>query len=242
MRCLLVLLAIAGCAKAGKENSIIGGLNDAGAASDGDDFPEADASPIDAPPQQVTLAQTTSNTITRNHSFACIVDNTGGISYQNSYYRVFTLADHGITSTLHITEVTFGIESASAGGVAITQPAQIKLGTYTATPAGTTLDPTRIVNTVTTSIQIPDGEGTTMTVPIKEDLEPTTNLIVELAIPDGRAKGNSFFIGTNGLGERKPGYTRGPDCDYLSPTTMAKVATDIGAGETDIVLTVTGTM
>jgi len=241
MRWLLVILAIAGCAKAGKENSIIGGLTDAGADTDGNDFPEADASPIDAPPQQVTLAQTTSNTITRNHSFACIVVNSGGVGYQNSYYRVFAAADHGITSTLHITEVTFGIESASAG-VGTTQPAQINLGTYTATPAGLTLDLTRIVPLASASIQIPDGEGTTMTVPIKEDLEPMTNLIVELSIPDGRAKGSSFFIGTNGQGERRPGYTRAADCDLLSPTTMQSVAAQIPTGETDIVLMVTGTM
>lgn len=241
MRWLLVSLTIAGCAQAGKANSIIGGLTDAGAASDGNDFPEPDAPLIDAPPQQITLSQTTSSVITRNHSFACFVDGTGGITYQNSYYRVFAPVDHGITSTLHISEVTFGIESASAG-VGTMQPAQVKLGTYAATPAGITLDLTKISPLAATSIQIPDGEGTTMTVPIKADLEPTTRLIVELSVDDGRAKSNSFFIGTNGAGERKPGYTRAADCDLLSPTTMKSIAAQIPTGETDIILTVTGTM
>jgi hypothetical protein len=242
MRWLLVsLLAVAGCAQAGKANSIIGGLNDAGATSDGNDFPEADAPLIDAPPQQITLSQTTSNAITRNHSFACFVDGTASITYQNSYYRVFTPADHGITSTLHISQVTFGIESASAG-IGTTQPAQVKLGTYAATPAGITLDLTKVTSLASASIQIPDGEGTTMAVPIKADLEPTSRLIVELSVPDGQARSNSFFIGTNGGGERKPGYTRAVDCDLLSPTTMQSVAAQIPTGETDIILTVTGTM
>jgi hypothetical protein len=241
MRWLLVPLAIAGCAKAGKENSIIGGLTDAGSPSDGNDFPEPDASPIDAPPQQITLTQTTSNAISRNHSFACIVPNSGGVGYQNSYYRVFAPADHGITSTLHISEVTFAIESASAG-VGTTQPAQVNLGTYAATPTGLTLDLARSLTIASANIRIPDGEGTTMTVPIKADLEPTTNLIVELSLPDGLVDGNSFFIGTNGQGERRPGYTRAVDCQLSSPTTMQSIAALIPTGETDILLTVTGTM
>lgn len=238
---LLVSLAIGGCAQAGKANSIIGGLNDAGGQLDGNDFPEADAPLIDAPPQQITLSQTTSGAITRNHSFACFVDGTAGITYQNSYYRVFTPSDHGITSTLHISQVTFGIESASAG-TGTTQPAQVKLGTYAATPTGTTLDLTKTAPLATASIQIPDGEGMMMAVPIKADLEPTTRLIVELAIPDGQAKANSFFIGTNGGGERRPGYTSATDCGLLRPTTMQSVAAQIPTGETDILLTVTGTM
>lgn len=238
MRWLLVALAIAGCAEAGKGNSIIGGLTDAG---DGNDFPAPDASLIDAPPQQVTLTQTASNAIARDNSFACIVQNSGGIGYQNSYYRVFKPADDGITTTLHITQVTFGIESASAGTGTI-QPGQVKLGTYAGTPSGTTLDLSQVGPVGSADIQIPDGAGTTMTIPIIADLAPTTSLIVELAIPDGRAKGSSFFIGTNGQSERKPGYTRAVDCGLPDPTTMQSIAAQIPTGETDIVLTVTGTI
>src|SRR5262245_47091828 len=114
MRWVLVSLAIAGCASAGKGNSIIGGLLDAGpedAGTDADDFPEPDASLIDAPPQQVSLSQTVSATIARNNTFACFNDATG-LTRLNSYYRVFALADHSIATTLHVTEVAFGIEAA----------------------------------------------------------------------------------------------------------------------------------
>ena len=53
MRWCLVCLLLVGCASAGKGNSIIGGLGDAGAGDarpgTGNNFPEPDASPIDAP-------------------------------------------------------------------------------------------------------------------------------------------------------------------------------------------------
>lgn len=243
MRWFLLSLAIAGCASAGKGNSIIGGLTDAGVRGDGNDnnFPLPDASPIDAPLQQVTLSQTVSSAIARNNSFACLVDQSSTITDQNSYYRVFAPADYTLTTTLHITQVTFGIESASAGTGGM-QPASVKLGTYTGTLAGTMLDLSKVQPITSADIKIADGEGTTMTVPITADLAPTANLIVELAIPNGQAAGNSFFIGTNTAGERKPGYTRAVGCGFSTPTTMQSVASMNGFGETDILLTVTGTM
>jgi hypothetical protein len=241
MKRLLLCLAIVGCARAGKENSIIGGINDAGADRRGDagDFPEPDASLIDAPPQQVTLTQNASTTIARNNSFACIVD-VGGVTFENSYYRVFTPSDDGVTGALHITQVSFGIESASAG-TGTQQPATIHLGAYGATPTGTALDLAQIRPITSLDIKIPDGNGTTVAVPITADVPPETNLIVELQIPDGRASNNIFFIGTNARGERKPGYTRAVDCGFTNPTTMQSIAASIPTGETDIILTVTGT-
>jgi len=116
MRRLLVCLAIAGCARAGEQNSIIGGLNDARPSSDADDVPPPDASTIDASPGQVTLTQTASNGITLNNSFGCVV---GGKTLKNSYYRVFTLADFHVATTLHIMKVDFGIQTAGTGACVI---------------------------------------------------------------------------------------------------------------------------
>src|ERR1041384_3533341 len=125
MRWLLICLAIAGCARAGRENSIIGGLSDARPSGDADTVPAPDASPIDAPPQQVTLTQTASLGITKNNSFGCVAD---GVTHQNSSCGVFKLADYQITTTLHVTQVVFGIEVAAAGGSASSQPATLHLG------------------------------------------------------------------------------------------------------------------
>jgi hypothetical protein len=237
MRRLLVCLAIAGCARAGEQNSIIGGLNDARPHSDADDVPPPDASTIDAPPQQVTLTQTASNAITMNNSFGCVV---GGSTLKNSYYRVFTLASFNVTTVLHVQKVEFGIQTAAAGGGAATQPATVNLGTYGAVPTGTMLDLSLVRSLGSVPIQIPNGSATSMSVPITGDVAPTTSVIVELAIPDGSAAGNKFFVGTNTDTERAPGYTLGPDCGVTPPTSMQSIADDLGFGPVHMVLTVTG--
>jgi hypothetical protein len=238
MRWLLIYLAIAGCARAGRENSIIGGLNDARPSGDAETVPAPDASPIDAPPQQVTLTQTASLGITKNNSFGCVEPS--GVTHQNSYYRVFKLADYSITTTLHVTQVVFGIESAAAGGGASSQPATLNLGTYAGTPGGTTLDLSMARRVNSMDIQIPNGSATRMGVPITGDIASTTSVIVELAIPDGTADGNQFFVGTNTDVERAPGYTLGPDCGVTSPTSMQSIADDNMFGDVHLVMTVTG--
>jgi len=242
MKRLLVCLAVAGCAQAGKGNSIIGGLGDAGMGphTDADDVPEPDASPIDAPPQQVTLSQTVSGTIELDNSFACSLDNKTDM---NSYFRVFTLADYNITTTLHVFQIEFAIQSAR-GGQGPMQPATVRIGTYGVAPTGTTLDPAQIRPLRSLDIQIPDGMGTRMPVPIEADIPPTTSVIVELAIPDGTDVGNVFFIGTNSLGERQPAYTTepNPSCGAVTvPTTMQSIADKKNFGNVDIIMTVTGT-
>lgn len=244
MRRLLIGLAIAGCARAGKENSIIGGITDARPRSDADDVPPPDASPIDAPPGQQTLTQNASNAITKNNSFACVVGD--GITLDNSYYRVFTLADYQITSTFHVTQVEFGIQIATAGQGAASQPATVKIGTYGMVPQGTMLDLAQVRNVSSVDIQIPNGSATAMTVPIQADIAPTTSVIVELAVPDssidGNNQGNKFFIGTNTDTERAPGYTLGTTCGVAPPTSMQSVADDLGFGTVHMVMSVTGTI
>jgi hypothetical protein len=233
MRRLLICLAIAGCARAGKENSIIGGLTDARPRGDATEIPPVDASPIDAPPQQTTLSQTTSNAIAVNNSFRCP-------DGANSYYRMFTLADYSITTTLHVTQVDFGIQDA-LGGQGTTQPATLHVGTYGGPTGNTTLDLTQVRMISSLDIKIPDGSATTMSVPIMADIAPTTSVIVELAIPDGAATGDRFFIGTNTDGERRPAYTLEPQCGFTDPTSMQSIADQFQFGNVHMVLTVTGT-
>jgi hypothetical protein len=61
MRSLLVCLALAGCARAGKENIIIGGIIDAGPRRDASEIPP-DAM-IDAPAVQISPTGTATETI-----------------------------------------------------------------------------------------------------------------------------------------------------------------------------------
>lgn len=219
MRWLLICLAIAGCARAGKENTIIGGLDDARSS--------------DAP-KQTTLTQTTSNAIVASNSFRCPLG-------PNSYYRVFTLADSGITTTLHVTQVDFGIQDAIAGNSGTDQPATVNIGTYAGPLGNTTLDLAQIRPISSADIKIPNGSATTMTVPIAADIAPTASAIVELALPDPATSQDSFLVGTNTDGESHPAYTLEPKCSHPSPTTMQSIADANMFGNVDIVMTVTGT-
>jgi len=240
MRWLLVALAVAGCAKAGPGNSIIGGIGDAGTEpGDAGARPDAD-DPIDAPPGQLVLVQTTSTAVAVDNSFYCREPETGFVRESN-YYRVFVPADHGITSDLHVIDVTFGIELAAAGPAgAKQQPGTVVVGTYSGPIGGTTLDLTQMRTITSVDIQIPDGEGTRQTVPIAADIAATTNLIVQLTIPDGFDAGNVFIIGSNGDGERRPGYTMATNCHFDVPTSMLSISsTRPDLKETDIILIAT---
>jgi hypothetical protein len=245
MRWLLIALAVAGCAKGGPGNSIIGGLEDAGVdggSRDAGDPPEPDASPIDAPPAQVTLAQTVTGAMLDGNSVACQPE-LPGATRANSYYRVFALADHAIAGALHVTEVAFAIEAARSA-VGLDQPATLRIGTYGGTPFGETLDLAQIQPLNSVPLRIADGRLTRMTVPVAVDIPAGANLIVELALPADPLVENEFFIGTNRDGERRPGYLRAPECEYDDPTTFVKIASDSDDrfGPVAILLTVTGTV
>lgn len=240
MRWLLAALAVAGCAKAGPGNSIIGGLTDAG-AEPGDGRGHGDANEPDAPPGQLVLVQTTSTAVAIDNSIYCREPPTG-FSHENDYYRVFVPGDHGITSDLHVIAVTFGIEFAAAGPAGgKQQPGKVVVGTYSGPIGGTTLDLTQMRAITSVDIQIPDGELTRQTVPIAADIASTTNMIVQLTIPEGVDDGNVFVIGSNGDGERRPGYTMAPDinCNINVPTSMLSITTARGRPEADIILFVT---
>ncbi|HEX4418329.1 MAG TPA: hypothetical protein VH165_10545 [Kofleriaceae bacterium] len=235
MKWLVACLALAGCAQAGAPNAIIGGLIDAGTRrGDAGDLADPDASLIDAPPNQVTLNQTTSNGIVDGNSFACLFQGSD-VSRNNSYYRVFTPSESGVTNALHIAQVEFGIEfSSAAGGM---QPATLNIGTYSGTvdATTTTLQLSDVVPVMSANIQIRDTPAPAMmTAPIKADIPAGSNVIVELAVPGGQ----TFFIGTNTSGEAKPGYTRADDCGITDPTSMEAIASP---GDADIVMTLTGT-
>jgi hypothetical protein len=233
MRWLPTCLVLAGCASAGPQNTIVGGLMDAGTGGSRD-------AAADAAEGQVTLVETTSSDIALGRSFACVQPPLN-YTLENSYYRVFTPADHGVSGTLHVTHVDFAIDTATAatGG---SQRGKINLGTYTGVPGAATLDLSLVTAISSTDITIPDGGGTHMAVPITADIAADAHLLVELFIPDGMVPatpGNQFLIGMSGDAERQPGYTRGPGCGTSTPVTMQSVAGTDDAFA--ILMTVTGT-
>jgi hypothetical protein len=233
MRWLPTCLALAGCASAGPQNTIVGGLMDAGAGRDA-------AATLDGAGAEVTMVETTSSDIALGRSFACVQPPLN-YTLENSYYRVFTPADYGASGTLHVTHVDFAIDTATAatGG---SQPGKINLATYTGTPGAATLDLAQVTAIGSTDITIPDGGNTHMAVPVTADIAADAHLLVELFIPDGfipSQPGNQFLIGMSGDAERQPGYTRGPGCGTSTPVTMQSVAGTADAFA--ILMTVTGT-
>lgn len=229
MRWLLTCLALSGCASAGPQNTIVGGLMDAGTGHpDGRDGGSGDL---------VTMAQTVSSTIALDQSFGCF-DRKTSRTLENSYYRVFTPSNYGVSGMLHVTQIDFAIDTATAGNGG-SQPGTLNLGTYAGSPGGAMLDLSLVTMVSSTAIAIPDGSGTQMTVPLTADIAASANLIVELLIPDGFDQHNVFKIGLNGDGESQPGYNRAPDCMTPVPVTMQSLA--LTNAPFAILMTVTGT-
>jgi hypothetical protein len=232
----LPALVLTACAQAGGTPADLPG--DASPRTDGPiEPPPIDAPGPDAMPVPAPLSQNSATT-TNGNSFACSQSYTK-YTLENSYYRVFPLADYGITGPYEVQSVTFAVQTANAGGTQ--QPAQVKIGKYNGTPGGISLSLADVAPLNSTSIMINDGV-TSVTTPISGVIPAGGNLIVELAIPDGTAAGNIFFIGTNAAGESKPGYIRAPaqGCDFLAPTSMNAVAMQKGLATAYLVMTVSG--
>ncbi len=190
---------------------------------------------IDAPPHidtptgggTQTLSQTTSNTDTQI-GIAC-GNSTAGTTAKNSYYRVFTLSDYGISGTFHVQAVDFGVSAATGS-----PPLKVSVGTYNGTTGGNTL-PGTITLVQSTTIN-PGASDTTEHVPLTADI--TGNLVVEIdqTTAGTTTNGYQFYIAANAAGQTKPGYILATDCMVSVPTSMTQSA----GTETDMVVTVTG--
>lgn len=174
----------------------------------------------------VLLTQSTSQSIVALNSVSC---NTGGIHADNSYFRVYDMT--GYPDGFDVCEVQVGVEEAvGAGG---TQPVTVNVYSNTggAFPAGT---PTLLG---TAAVNIPDSSLTVISVPLAASFPAGgTEMVVEVFTPDGSAAGNSFFIGSNNLGESGPSYLLAADCGVTVPTPTGA----IGFGNMQIVLDVGG--
>jgi hypothetical protein len=107
------------------------------------DAQAADASSV----RTVTLSQSSSLVIAADNSLACTQSATG-FTAENSYYRAFHLADHGVSTEFAANRIDVAVESAVAGA-GTSQTIQVKLYTVAGTfPSG-----------VLTQIAGPDGHG-----------------------------------------------------------------------------------
>jgi hypothetical protein len=238
-----LIVALAGCAR-GEVGG--GGGDGGGTGSDGSmTMTDGQMVMVDA---AVPVDAAVTKTLTQSNSTAVVATQIGcqqtnpATSYtrENSYYRVFPLADHQITTAFHITQVTFQVERATAP--AGNQPATVKLGTYAGTIGATTLNTAQVTPLGQAAITIPNGATSVVTpvamfTPSSIIVPAGSNLIAEVLIPDGLTAQAIFFIGSNNGGETRPSYIRAPICNFPNPSTYATV----GQPQVQILLSVTGT-
>ena len=251
MKGLLYLVLVSGCASASREE-VVGGRPDGGPGGGGSGK-DADIVPLpDAPPgqQQVTLSQTNDNTMAAEKSIACSSSFLGVPigTRDNSWYRIFKLGDYGITSAFNLQRITFYSDYAYAGS-GVTQPATLKIGTYSGTLDGDTIATASITQLTTLPVTIPDADSNDgVDPPVIADVNPAlmipagSNLVVELAVPDGYDAGNFYYIGVSAGGETHKGYIRATPsgCGFTTPKSLTS-ATALNKPDNSILLTVTGT-
>lgn len=201
------------------------------------DAPDIDASLVDAAPVPITLTQTTSNTIGPDNSIAC--GNVDGTTAENSWYRVYRLADAGITGGLRVTAVTFGVQEATG------MPAvQVKIGTYsgTVTPPPQQLDTALITPITSATFNVPNtaaAMATTVTVPITANVPALSQMIVEVFAPNLSGTSKYFYLGGNSAGESRPAYLRAPSGACATP--QPRTTTALGFATSHLVISVSGT-
>jgi hypothetical protein len=190
---------------------------------------EADApvtQPDSASGAAITLSQSSSMAITAATSVGCIQANS---SRQNSYYRVFRLADHGIAKPFAARHVDFGVQDA-VGAQTLGVKLHVLAGTFTLDHLSTVASKSVPVDST--------ASGTMITVMFDQDVMFSVNdtLVAEVEVPDAAGTGNRFLLGANREPETQPGYVRSPSCGTSTPTAFAAV----GFPDTHIVLTVGG--
>lgn len=237
---LLSLIALAGCAQAGKQE--LSGHGDSGIhVTDSGTVLDSFVSHVDAPPGEMTktLDENSSDTIQLATSIACF-DSGSGFTRANSFYRVFDPATFGITTDFHVTQIGFQVEDCTspAGGQIVTA----KVGTYNAAPGGTITTANMNVLATNAQVQVPqiDMVGGSVNAPISATIPAGKRVFIEVDSPDGDSGTNTaFFMGANTAAETGFGYVMSPvsDCGVTTPTNVSSVA----GSQISYLMTVTGT-
>lgn len=178
----------------------------------------------------LTITQSSSLTPTDFNGVTCTDSNF--FHDANSWYRSFHLPDFGIEGEYFVCQVNLAIEfTSSPGGVG--QPMTVNLYTNSGCPfpAGT------LTPIGTATVTVADQALASLGVPVTGSAPPGSDLVVEIAIPDGTGAQQEFFLGGNAAAQTGPSYIYDPVCGDLTPVDLAS----IGFPDTHIIMEVVGT-
>jgi hypothetical protein len=189
-----------------------------------------------------TITQSTNTaTVTSGSSVSCNAGQPLFLHTDNFYYRAFTLSSFNPpldNLQFMVQNVSIGVELADGApdGPGGTQPIEIRLYDTTTNP------PTVASLGVALSTQNVVVSDQTLTVlPVAMTVQPvllnaSDILAVEVFTPNGQVTQNSFFIGSNALGQSAPSFIRAASCGITEITNLAS----IGFANMHIVMTVSG--
>ncbi|MGJ8593455.1 MAG: T9SS type A sorting domain-containing protein [Aquaticitalea sp.] len=177
---------------------------------------------------QITLSQNSGTSIVAG-TIAC---GAGGVTSDNIYYRNFDLAALGYTQ-FEVSQVTFGVESATAVDPAFAVDVIIFSNSGAAFPGGTLTE----ISRVSVPILAADA-GTLKNIPIVATVTAPATLVFAISVPNETAAGHTtgFYIASNNLGETAPTYISSVACGLTSPVTLAS----INFPDVHAIMTVTG--
>ena len=172
------------------------------------------------------LTQSTSQSIITGNSVSC---NAGGLHADNSYFRAYDMT--AFAAGFDVCEVQVGVEQAIGAGGAQPITVNVYANSGAAFPNGT------LTLLGTASPSVADQSLTVLSVPLAASVPAgTTEMVLEVFTPDGQVAGNSFFIGSNNLGQSGPSYLSAADCGITAPTPTSA----IGFPDMQIVLNASG--
>lgn len=179
--------------------------------------------------QHTRLEQTADTTIAPSLSLACS-DING--TKENSWFRMFSLSEFGVTRPFVVHRVNFGVQTAIGE-----QRVKVMIGTYAGLAGAVELDTSKIDVLGLTTVDVPEVQGEMMQANFPAIRIPAeSNLVVEIKT-EGKGEGRYFYLGASQGPETMPGYLRAPTCNTPSPV----MTSALGYSQTHLIIAVSGT-
>ncbi|WP_246012592.1 carboxypeptidase regulatory-like domain-containing protein [Myceligenerans xiligouense] len=177
---------------------------------------------VSVPQAETTITHSTSQEVAALNSASCGSD--FGTS-ENRFLRTFTLGDFGIDGSFAVSEVSFGIEEATAQTLTVNLYELV----------GEDLVYANLEQLGSAQADIEAQTLSMVSVPVEGEITGGT-LVVEVVSHDQRDNAGVFYIGSNADGQTAPSYLAADECGISEPATTDS----IGWADMHIVMNVSG--